>query len=785
MNFQLSKQLIFFLLLVIFSQSQILGQQVVITDDTLYVSQKPYAILELFSKGRDKGILLPKVNSQERLAIQPDSSGQGLLLFDKETESFWYWDGEVWGEISRENGEPLSIAEITDKDGDTGIYVEKVENENQIRFEVRGKEAIRIDSTGKLILGRAFQQGTGPEIRAIKNDSTLNYSDTSLVTEGTIRRYLDANIPDTLTYTAAEMYISVQELGVVGDGVTDDTDSLQAAIENHPGKTLFFPDGTYIANIEITQPITLISFSGKVTLNSSEQGKPVIKVSAPCKLLGIKFIHLDNQPGSNGILNTGENIEAEGCTFLGYENHIAPGFSTSTFRNCTFTVVEEGLGSLAWSPDASFFECVFNGVIGVDVMDSKFYNCQMSGLWGVHMPEGEIDNAGNPTGYTGIAEFHNCQIKGSYYYAIGLGNRARARMYNCTLIGHTSGAYARTESTFEAYNCYIECTKTDGGSTAVKFAKYITAEKDGIGLTDIGDSYFSQCTFVNSGSDNGYHMIVPDKDNAGQVYMNNCNMSMQKTCTEDTTVVCQGDIYKYVTVMPGVNETPIKLEAVNTGDILEPPFSPGGVSFMDISGTLGPATYLRISKTYGNNKEFPVGYMLLIRSSSTNDNITLRNGYYAPISAGIITQSGGDITLNSNEFATFIYTKNLWVEISSNSSSKKKALEQPEAKPSTLYLNQKGIQADTKLNLSVPKGYKISSLVLEEVGSAKVSKVKVGTKMGLGDIAFVQKVLSDDLQDISVKKTLFSIQKSQELYISSAHWGKGILNVYVRLERIN
>jgi len=782
MNFQLPKKLVIFSIVLLLGQARLLGQQVLITDDTLYVSDKPYALLELFSKDHNKGILLPQLSSPERMDMEVDQEGSGLLLYDTDTESFWYWDGVEWGEIERKNGDKLRIAEILDGDEDTGIFVEKIENENQIRFEVLGEEALKIDSEGNLEIIRSFRQKDGPSIEEIKKDSTLSYSDSSLVTEGTIRRYLDANIPDSVVYTAAELYISVQELGVKGDGVTDDTDSLQAAIENHPGATLFFPDGLYKANIHITNPITLVSFSGNVSIKSSEQGVPVLKVSAACKLLGMKFIHLDGQPGSNGILNEGQNIEAENCTFLGYENHITPGFSSSTFRNCTFTVVDEGLGSLAWSPDAKFFDCTFDGVVGVDVMDSKFYNCRMSGLWGVHMPEGAIDNAGNPTGYTGIGEFHGCEIKGSFYYAIGLGNRAHARMYNCTIIGHTSGAYARTESTFEAYNCYIECTMQDGGSTAVKFAKYITAEKDGIGLIDTGDSYFSQCTFVNSGSESGYHLIVPDKTDAGQVYLNNCNFSLQKTCTEDTVTVCQGDIYKYVSMKAGVNETPHEIKTVSTGEALIPKFSPVGVTFLDLSGNGGPASFLRLSKNYGNNKEYPAGYRLLIRCSSSSNNITFRNGYYAPLGTGIQTLSNQDLTLNANEYATFVYTKNYWVEVSSSSSAKKKSLDNSTSND-FLYLKQEGIRANGKLGMEIPAGYKITSLVAESHGG-DVQKLSIGTQTGSGDIFQQKKVLAGQLLEAKLQKNLFSLHQKQALYLHINNWKQATLNIYLKLERI-
>src|SRR5262245_63762764 len=43
---------------------------------------------------------------------------------------------------------------------------------------------------------------------------------------------------------------NVKDFGAVGDGVTDDTDAIQAAV-NHPSVTVFFPVGSY----RISRPI--------------------------------------------------------------------------------------------------------------------------------------------------------------------------------------------------------------------------------------------------------------------------------------------------------------------------------------------------------------------------------------------------------------------------------------------------------------------------------------------------------------------------------------------------
>jgi hypothetical protein len=52
--------------------------------------------------------------------------------------------------------------------------------------------------------------------------------------------------------------ISVTDHGAVGDGSTDDTTAIQAAIDANPGQSIFFPKGSYvISNITINEPVVL------------------------------------------------------------------------------------------------------------------------------------------------------------------------------------------------------------------------------------------------------------------------------------------------------------------------------------------------------------------------------------------------------------------------------------------------------------------------------------------------------------------------------------------------
>lgn len=54
----------------------------------------PNAILDITSL--DKGILIPRMSTAERIAIAPDFTAQGLLVYDIDDDLFWYWDGTQW-----------------------------------------------------------------------------------------------------------------------------------------------------------------------------------------------------------------------------------------------------------------------------------------------------------------------------------------------------------------------------------------------------------------------------------------------------------------------------------------------------------------------------------------------------------------------------------------------------------------------------------------------------------------------------------------------------------------
>jgi hypothetical protein len=92
----------------------------------------------------DKGLLIPRMTTAQRLAIVNPATG--LMVFDNSTNTFWYFDS-TWKEIT-------SIQNLlTDADGDTKIEVEKTADEDKIHFTTLGTEKMYIDNAGVTKIG--------------------------------------------------------------------------------------------------------------------------------------------------------------------------------------------------------------------------------------------------------------------------------------------------------------------------------------------------------------------------------------------------------------------------------------------------------------------------------------------------------------------------------------------------------------------------------------------------------------------------------------------------------
>lgn len=118
----------------------------------------PSSILDLTSS--TQGILVPRMSSAARMIIA--SPANGLLVFDNDSNSFWFYDvgNAVWIELRSGN-----IKSLVDADNDTKVLVEKNPDEDIIRFDLGGSEkmVLRKNANGQERLEMGLNTSIGKD----------------------------------------------------------------------------------------------------------------------------------------------------------------------------------------------------------------------------------------------------------------------------------------------------------------------------------------------------------------------------------------------------------------------------------------------------------------------------------------------------------------------------------------------------------------------------------------------------------------------------------------------
>lgn len=154
----------------------------------------PSAILEL--KSTTKGFLIPRMTSNERKTIAISPEVKGLLVFDTDKDSFFYYDGKDWerllpsskldivGETKIQASEALNQIPLTLKNGDNDdtwqfklVSEGDVRGENNLRiFNTReDKVVMSLSWDGHVGIGKVdstFKLDVGGSIRGASFDTT-------------------------------------------------------------------------------------------------------------------------------------------------------------------------------------------------------------------------------------------------------------------------------------------------------------------------------------------------------------------------------------------------------------------------------------------------------------------------------------------------------------------------------------------------------------------------------------------------------------------------------------
>ena len=132
------KNLTFLLFCLLFFVSlQVIAQSVSINE----TGSSPDASAMLDIQSDSKGVLIPRMTSAQRTGIA--SPADGLLVYDSNTASFWYRLNTEWVELTD------NFHGLRDADFDTQVQVEESTDEDIVRFDIGGIEAMVLEESAQ------------------------------------------------------------------------------------------------------------------------------------------------------------------------------------------------------------------------------------------------------------------------------------------------------------------------------------------------------------------------------------------------------------------------------------------------------------------------------------------------------------------------------------------------------------------------------------------------------------------------------------------------------------
>lgn len=89
----------------------------------------------LHVESTDKGVLIPRLNGEQRQMI--NNAATGLLVFGTDTESFWFYNGTAWVDLSTQTVWEKNENDIYYSHGKVGIGVDSPQEELEIAGNVK------------------------------------------------------------------------------------------------------------------------------------------------------------------------------------------------------------------------------------------------------------------------------------------------------------------------------------------------------------------------------------------------------------------------------------------------------------------------------------------------------------------------------------------------------------------------------------------------------------------------------------------------------------------------
>lgn len=309
--------------------------------------------------------------------------------------------------------------------------------------------------TGAKLAGSAVTDAS------VKANANIDSSKLSFLQAGAAaaRRPIQDRLRDTL---------SVKDFGVKGDGTTDDTATINAALAYvaTAGGTLFFPQGNYLVTgngLLLDQSALVDADLKHVCISGAGEGATQITYLGT----GTAFSYLGAQPNGMNSYFTLENMR-----FLGTSQTNS---SIGISMNLVSTMVMRNVATRVFG----------TGFVGTDILQSGFYDC----AFGV--------NGGGLTMNFGVFSppnailFCNCEFIGNLNYGALIGD--------CTTVKFLGGAVQNNGKTGTATFRYGVAIITDNGAVGLNGA--LAASFDTVYFED--NAFEADIWFQAGGSTDG------------------------------------------------------------------------------------------------------------------------------------------------------------------------------------------------------------------------------------------------------------------------------------------
>jgi hypothetical protein len=377
------------------------------------------------------------------------------------------------------------------------IYIGAIQNENWIDRGLRLQEVeptiamtlpLKADRLGKYL---AFDASTG---LPIVTEGTGTTGDSSLVT------YLPAGTGavSTSVQTKLRETVSVKDFGAVGDGVTDDTVALQAAIATQ--RPLYFGENTYKITSPIIQTLTedvlWVGQGGKISYESASHTEYAIRLTDTTGVnIAINNITIDGNKQCNKILEVLNNTSNTTSTnFVANELRIENCKRLNTFSGGTAVFLRGAFGDITFN-GGSIRDCELpagqgtSGSSGIGGLSITWYSdtsyarrVTLNGIFIEKVYSSDLAYGDDQDGF----KYFVPDISG------GVSGKVES---NCVIMGGC-----------RFVNCYGRSIKTQVRNTVVRDSSFERTEglTSGVGNSEVnaqsGSIAITACTFAYSNS---------------------------------------------------------------------------------------------------------------------------------------------------------------------------------------------------------------------------------------------------------------------------------------------